>query len=300
MKLLITGLNGFVAGSIVAHARKDGDVYGVDLTKPEGLPADIQAFQMDLLDKDKLAGLYTDIKPDAVIHTAAIANIDVCETNREIAWKINVGITEQLADLCRETATKMILCSTDSVFDGIKGFYTENDTPAAVNFYASTKVEAEKIVLSASPDNVVARLALVMGLPVMGKGNSFLADTIAKLTNGETVKFPENEIRTPVDVVTLGAALTELAGSNFGGIVHLSGNTRINRYQMAIRIAEKLGFQPGLIVPTDSNSMPGRAPRPNDASMDNSLARKILKTPMRTLEEGLELILNFNRKNESI
>lgn len=271
-------------------------MHGVDLTEPAGLPGDIHAYQLDLLDKEKVAGLFRVVKPDAVIHTAAIANIDVCENNKESAWKINVGITAQIAELCRESGAKMIFCSTDSVFDGIKGSYTETDLPDAVNYYAKTKVAAEILVLDASPGNIVARLALVMGMPVMGKGNSFLADTIEKLTNEEPVKFPANEIRTPIDVVTLGAALTELAGSSYGGIVHLSGNTRINRYQMAIRIAEKLGFKASLIESTDSNSMPGRAPRPNDASMDNSLAKKILGTPMRSLEEGLELTLNFTGK----
>ena len=289
-------MNGFVAGSIVAHARENWEVYGLDLTGPVGLPGDIRSFQLDLLDKEKLEEVFLRIKPDAVIHTAAIANIDVCENNQEQAWNINVGVTKQLADLCRETGSKMVLCSTDSVFDGIKGSYTETDTPGAVNFYARTKVAAEEIVLGASPANVVARLALVMGLPVMGKGNSFLADTIEKLTGGASVKFPENEIRTPVDVVTLGAALTELAGNNFGGVIHLSGNTRINRYQMALQIAGRLGFPTSLIEPTDSNSMPGRAPRPNDASMDNSLAKKILKTPMLSLGEGLELTLTFKTK----
>lgn len=293
MKLLVTGLNGFVAGSIIAHARKKWEVHGVDISETIGLPADIHAHQLDLTDQEKVAILFHQIKPDAVIHTAAMANIDVCENNKELAWKINVEITQTIAELCKEAEIRMIVCSTDTVFDGKKGHYTEKDQPHAVNYYAETKIEAEKIVLAASAKNIVARLSLVMGLPVMGKGNSFLADTIEKLKKGESVKFPENEIRTPIDVVTLGSALAELAGSSFGGIVHLSGNTRINRYKMAIQIAETLGFPAELIISTDSNAMTGRAPRPNDASMDNSLATKILQTPMRSLSEGLNLTLNY-------
>lgn len=293
MKLLITGLNGFVAGSIIAHARKKWEVHGVDVSKTIGLPAEIRAHQLDLTDKEKVALLFHQIKPDAVIHTAAIANIDVCENNKDLAWKVNVEITQIMADLCKEAGIRMIVCSTDTVFDGKKGHYTEKDQPHAVNYYAETKIEAEKIVLAASAKNIVARLSLVMGLPVMGKGNSFLADTIEKLKKGESVKFPENEIRTPIDVVTLGSALVELAGSTFGGIVHLSGNTRVNRYKMAIQIAETLGFPAELIISTDSNAMTGRAPRPNDASMDNSLATKILQTPMCSLSEGLNLTLNY-------
>jgi len=293
MKLLITGLNGFVAGSIIAHARKGWEIHGVDVAEATGLPAGIQAHQLDLTDQEKFAALFEKINPDAVIHTAAIANIDVCENNQELAWKVNVGITDTIARLCQTSRAKMIVCSTDTVFDGIKGYYTEEDAPHAVNFYAKTKVEAERIVLSASPKNIVARLSLVMGMPVMGKGNSFLADMIEKLGKGETVKFPANEIRTPIDVVTLGSALAELAGSGYGGIVHLSGNTRINRYEMAIQIAETLGLPTGLVEGTDSNALEGRAPRPNDASMINQLAKNILTTPMRSLAEGLSLTLNF-------
>jgi dTDP-4-dehydrorhamnose reductase len=296
MKLLVTGMNGFVAGSIIAHARKDWEIHGVDVTEPFGLPEDVHSYKVDLLDKALVSDLFSRVKPDAVIHTAAIANIDVCENNKDLAWKVNVGITENIAKFCKEYGAKMIVCSTDSVFDGEKGYYTEKDEPHAVNYYAETKVAAEKIVLGSSEKNIVTRLALVMGLPVLGKGNSFLADTIEKLGKGESVKFPENEIRTPIDVVTLGSALAELAGCSYGGIVHLSGNTRINRYEMAVQIAEKLGFSKNLIESTDSNAMPGRAPRPNDASMDNSLAKRLLKTHMRTLAEGLELTLNFKIK----
>ncbi len=293
MRLLITGLNGFVAGSIVAHARKNWEVHGVDIFKTVGLPSDIHAYQLDLMDGDRLSLLFNQIKPDAVIHTAAIANIDVCENNKELAWKVNVEITQTIAELCKQYGAKMIVCSTDTVFSGTKGFYNEEDEPHAVNYYAKTKIEAERVVLDASSINIVARLSLVIGLPVLGKGNSFLADTIEKLKNGESVIFPENEIRTPVDVITVGSALSELAGCNFGGIVHLSGNTRINRYLMAVRIAEMLGVNPGLVQSTDSNAMEGRAPRPNDASMKNDLAKKLLGTPMRSLNEGLDLTLNF-------
>lgn len=295
MKLLVTGQNGFVAGSVIAQARKTWQVHGVDYMNPNEFPSDVVCHTLDLRDKEKLVALVEAIQPDAIIHTAAIANIDTCEENQNLARTINVGATETLAGICRAKGVKMVLCSTDSVFDGVKGFYSETDEPHALNYYAETKIEAEKIVLNASTRNVVARLSLVMGLPVFGQGNSFLADTIQKLKAGTPVNFPANEIRTPVDVITLGSALTELAGNKFGGIIHLSGNTRINRYDMAVQIATGLGYNPELIMATNSNSIPGRAPRPDDASLDNSLACRILQTPMLTLVEGLALTLNYNK-----
>jgi len=293
MKLLITGVNGFVAGSVVAHAKGKWEIHGIGRSEGFTDKYGVIYHVADLLDDKNLKTLFLAIKPDAVIHTAAMANIDVCQKNRELAEQVNVGITKNIAALCSETGAKMVFCSTDAVFDGTKGDYSESDTPGAVNYYAETKIKAEKIVLSASGKNVVARLALVMGLPVIGKGNSFLADTIEKFKNGVAVPFPANETRTPVDVITLGSALAELAGNDFGGIIHLSGNTKINRYEMALQIASTLGFSHDLILSTDSNAMEGRAPRSNDVSMDNSLAKKILKTPMCTLSEGLDLTLHF-------
>ena len=293
MKLLITGANGFVAGSVIAHAKGKFEIHGIDIA---GHPVNHHSgnyYSLDLLDDQKLTTVFNDIHPDVVIHAAAMANIDECQYNQERAGQINVGITETIARLCQQSNAKMILCSTDTVFDGTKGNYIETDLPHAVNFYAETKIRAEKIVLSASGKNVVARLSLVMGMPVMGQGNSFLADTLNKLKQGTPVSFPANEIRTPIDVVTLGSALVELAGNDFTGIVHLAGNTKVTRFDMAFLIATQTGFSPNLIISVNSNSIEGRAPRPNNASMNNSLAARILKTPMKTLAEGLDLTLNF-------
>ena len=125
---------------------------------------------------------------------------------------------------------------------------------------------------------MVARLALVMGLPVMGSGNSFLAEMIGKLEKHETLKMATNEIRTPVDVISLGAALLELAASDVTGTIHLSGNTRVK-------------------VPIDSSELKGRAPRPADVSLSNEKARSLLKTPLLSLEEGLRLSLEKGNKN---
>jgi len=298
MKLLITGSNGFVAGSIIAHAQAHWEVHGIARS---ALPVDhgnVYYHLLDLLDAEKLAELFIKIKPDVVIHAAAIANIDFCEKNKNIAEAINADVTKTIARLCKETDIKMIHCSTDTIFDGTKGYYTEDDLPNPINFYAETKVKSEEIVLISSPKNVVARLALVMGLLSREKGNSFLFDLIEKLKNNEPVKFAENETRTPIDVITLGAALVELAGNNFAGIIHLAGNTRINRFNMAKEIAMAMKFSPELIISTNSNAIPDRAPRPNDVSMVNTKAKQILETPMCSLQEGLGLVLN--RKMEEL
>ena len=291
MKVLVTGSSGFVAGSILAQTPADWQVHAIGRSAAPATELKAAFHQVDLLDEDLLAEVLYAIAPDAVIHTAALANIDFCEQNQDLADRINVDATGRLAAICKNLSARLVFCSTDSIFAGEKAYYQETDTPLPLNHYARTKIRAEELVMSAAPSNIVARLSLVIGLPIMGRGNSFLSDMITRLGKGEQMKFAVNEIRTPVDLVTLGAALTELAAGSFSGTIHLAGNTRINRYEMALHIAKETGLPQAQILAVDSNALSGRAPRPNDVSLNNSLAKKVLQTPMLTLDEGLRLTL---------
>ena len=295
-RLLVTGYGGFVAGSVVKQAQADWDVIALSRRNIVDGRDDICCIQFDLREIDRLRTVFEEVQPAAVIHAAAMANIDYCQSHQEEAEAINVGVTSRLAELCRQCGSKMVFCSTDTVFDGKQGMYVEEDVPSPLNYYAETKVRAEQVVQGELDNVVVTRLSLVMGLPLIGAGNSFLASMIGSFQQGTPVAIAENEIRTPIDVITLGRALLELAGNDFTGILHLAGNTRLNRYEMAVQIAERLGFPRDLVLPTNSNALPDRAPRPNDASLDNSKAKQVLTTPMLSLSEGLDLILETAEK----
>jgi len=187
-----------------------------------------------------------------------------------------------------------VFCSTDTVFDGEHAPYSETATPRPVNFYAQTKVAAEEIVARLAARAVIARLSLVVGLPFLGAGNSFLSRMIAAFKDGRTVAVPEHEVRTPVDVVTVGRALLELAAGDRHGIFHLAGHDRLNRFEMAQKIAVRFGFPKDFVVAQAADVTPGRAPRPRDVSLDNTKAGAKLRTPMRTFDEALSLILQAN------
>ncbi|MDX9975898.1 MAG: sugar nucleotide-binding protein, partial [FCB group bacterium] len=176
-KLVVTGYGGFVAGSTVWQALQsdDWDVYAFTLTEDAVERERFHCAKFDLCESKTLAETVRRIEPHAIVHTAALADIDFCEKNKAMADKVNVGVTRELAKLCADLGSKLIVCSTDTVFDGEKGMYTEEDIPRALNHYAKTKIEAEGIVRESLPNSVVARLSLVMGLPVMGAGNSILA-----------------------------------------------------------------------------------------------------------------------------
>ncbi len=295
-RLLVTGPTGFVAGSVIVQAKQRMEVHGAGRNRPDDKSGNVRYHRLDVLDRNQWAALFQKIRPDGVLHAAAISDIDYCQNNRNIAEKVNTEYTRILVDLCAETGAKMVFCSTDNVFNGKKGHYSEEDLPDPVNFYGETKLKAEKLVAGLGEKGVIARLALVMGLPVMGRGNSFLATMMDKLKAGETMNFATNEIRTPIDVITLGRALIELIDNDFSGIIHLGGSSRLTRYDMARQITERLGFPHGLIKAVDSDIFKNRAPRPKDVSMANEKAKQVLNTPMLSLAGGLDLVLSYREK----
>ena len=290
-RLLVTGAQGFVAGSVLAQASKDWEVHALSRN---AAPAGSNSWDWHVCDPlvpGELEKAFREIQPHAVIHTAALADIDYCETHPELAEAVNVGLTRNLANLCGATGARLVHCSTDTVFDGEHAPYNEDAIPSPVNLYGNTKVAAEEIVAKLGTRGIIARLALVVGLPFLGEGNSFLARMIKTLKEGNAVSATEREIRTPVDVVTVGKALLELADGSYGGVVNLAGLSRVNRLQLAQAIADRFGFSRELVLAQATASAPGRAPRPRDVSLDNQKTRSMLQTQMCTLDEGLSLIL---------
>jgi dTDP-4-dehydrorhamnose reductase len=294
-RLFVTGCDGFVAGTVVHQTPRTWELHALSLGEQLVRRDGLTWHTFDLRDNEHLSRLFREVKPEALIHAAAMADIDFCEANRDVARQVNVGVTEALANLCRECGTKMIVLSTDTVFDGEKGNYVEEDPPRPINFYAETKAAAERIVSGLSGDWVVTRLALVMGLPMLDAGNSFLSRMIPAFASGKEVGAPDNEIRSPIDVITAARALLELAGNDYTGYLHLAGNDVASRFEMARRIAAKLGFPQRLVVARNAAAIPGRAPRPLNVSLSNQKARRVLRTPMRGIEDGLDLVLSAKK-----
>lgn len=290
-RVMVTGAGGFVAGAIVHQADAEWEVHAITRKEPLLQRPGLAWHILDLTDSERLREEFERIAPDAVIHAAAIADIDFCEANREKAQRVNTGVTQGLICLCNAAGARFVFLSTDNVFDGNKGNYTEEDPPSPLSWYGATKVEAEHLVTDSCANGIVVRVSVVMGLPMLGAGNSFLSRMIPVLEAGKELGVPDNEIRSPIDIITAARALLELAGNNLTGCLHLAGNDILNRYEMAKRLATRLGYNPNLVVARDPTYIAGRAARPLDASLCNKKARSVLHTPMQGLEEGLELVL---------
>src|SRR5437870_5210563 len=197
-KLLVTGGSGFVAGSVLAKAGPQWDLHAVSrgpqpvrvIPRPASgsvnpiLENSCEWHAVDPLVASHFSDLFREIRPGVIIHTAALADIDFCEAHPGLARAVNVEFTLNLVTLCAEIGTRLVFCSTDTIFDGEHAPYQEDDSPGPLNHYARTKVEAEQIVSRLGARAVIARLSLVVGLPVLGAGNSFLARMIDSFKEG--------------------------------------------------------------------------------------------------------------------
>ena len=288
----ITGGGGFVAGSVIHQAPPDWALHALSGKVPLARRKGLVWHTLDLKQPGEVKRTLEEIAPDVVIHAAATADIDLCERNPDLARTLNVTLTQAVADSCSRARSQLIYVSTDNVFDGERGNYIEADQPCPINEYARTKAAGEAIVAAVS-GSTIARISLVMGFGPLGGGNSFLERTIPMLRAGQTINVPPEEIRTPIDVLTLGKALLELATRSFPGTMHLSGNDALDRVSLTRRIAERFGYSPGLVRPRAPDQIARRAPRPRDVSMSNAKAREVLATPMLDFSHALERVFDF-------
>jgi len=288
MKYLVTGSAGLVGSRVIKELTElDHKVYSCyNYMKPEnGIPT-----KLDLTNTNDIKDVIDRIKPDRIIHLAAMTNVDLCETEQDLATKINVKSTEIIA---REAAKKnafFIYVSTDYVFDGIQGMKKENDTPNPLGFYGKSKLDGELTLNNLASGWCIARTSTPFGIHKTKK--SFPLWVKENLEEKIEIPVLIDQFTSPTYVPNLSKMLIEIATRQIAGIIHTAGATRISRFQLAEMIADKLNLDKTLLKPTKINEMNWKAPRPKDSSLDVSLANEILNEKPQSIQKGLELFLS--------
>ena len=288
-KLMIFGGGGFIGGNLTRVAQQKGwEVYAVD-NRPR-LQAEWRT--ADISDKDTVDEVIRSVSPEAVVNLAAIADIDQAEREKELAHRVNVDGARFIAESCSTHGIRYVFFSSDAVFDGEAGPYAEGDAPRPVNYYGRTKMEAEKAVLEAYPRAVIVRISLVLGFPVTG-GNSFFANLLGKLKEQKDLAYPIDEIRTPVDVLTLCECVLELCESDFFGVIHVGATDSISRYDLVRKLTRGFGYDENRIVPQALPKVnPGRAPRHKNGIINVAKAQRVLKTRLLSTDQGIQRALS--------
>ncbi len=265
-RLLLTGASGFLGHYVAAQAKETHQVVGLTHQNTPSQPG-IQVLKLDIADLTGLRNVVREVRPDYIIHTAAIGDVNFCQQNPAVSQKINVEATVYLAKLAAELAIPFVFTSSDMVFDGKKGRYTEADAPNPLNLYGEQKARAEEGIATVYPDAAVCRMPLMYG----AGAKNFFGQHLQKLCKGEELALFTDEYRTPLGGISAARGLL-LAMEQFKGFYHLGGPERISRYGFGLLMAEAANIPSPHIKPTLQAHLAMAAPRPADASLDSSKA----------------------------
>ncbi len=287
MKLLVTGASGLFGSKLAEIALARNQVYS-GFSKdavPFGIP-----IKFDVSDKNQVEAAFEASKPDVVVHAATLTDVDKCELDKPLAWKINVEGTKNVAEATAKYGAFLVYISTDYVFGGEKGCYKEEAAPKPINYYGLTKLKAEETATQFVPGCCIARASVIYGAtPAAGKIN-FALWLINKLRSGERVRIVTDQWNSPTLNTSLANMTLEVVDRRLSGIFHLCGASRVSRYEFALKIAETFGLDAGLIERVDSSTFKLPAKRPMDSSLDTSKANTLLKNKPLQLAEALALL----------
>ena len=278
-KIILFGY-GFLGKNIYFELEKKGLV--VIKTKLEEMK---DVIQLDISDHKKISDLIDKEKPDIVINCAGRNDIDFLEKNPEQAIAINSIGPEIIAKKCEECNSRLVHISTDSIFDGQKGMYDENDVPNPKNIYAKTKLEGEKKVTKECSNSVIVRTNFY------GIDNSrkyLFNNMLEKLKQKQDIIGFDDVHFTPLSVENLSQQITDVTFSNYNGIIHLGSDKKISKYEFCKIMAQKLGFGENYVKQGSIDNLSFIAERPKNTSLNNKVSKSIVKHKSIEFEDWLE------------
>jgi dTDP-4-dehydrorhamnose reductase len=276
-RLLVTGGSGYLGGWVVRLARGRWDVAATYLTHPADEPgADWR--RLDVRDEAAANALVADVRPDVIAHTAAINPGQGTDFEA-----VNTVGTRHIARAATKHGARLIHVSSDVLFDGRKGNYVEEDPPSPINPYGHSKALAEGEVHASGAEAVIVRTSLIYGWrPRLGRQMRWM---LGDLQAGKPVRLYTDELRCPIWVESLGAAVVELADLDYTGILHVAGAQPLSRYDFGVQLLRFHGVDLGAVVPVSARG--GTPHRPLDGTLDSSRARALLRTPLPGVDEVL-------------
>lgn len=284
MRLLITGASGLLGQKTVHLAlQKNHEVYSMYKENPTNLG---KAIKLDLTNVGKILKVITRLRPEAIIHTAAYTNVDGCEINKDIAWNVNAEATKQIAIASTNINAHLAYVSTDYVFDGEKGLYSEEDKPSPIDHYGYTKLEGEEFTKEHSQEWCITRTSVIYGLGQTQKLN-FATWIINNLNKGKEVRIVTDQFVSPTLNTNLAEMLLEIVERRITGIFHTAGATRTSRHEFARKLAQIFDLDSNLIKPIKMNDLLWKAKRPKDSSLNVSKASALLNARPLKLNEAL-------------
>ena len=291
MMILITGSNGLLGQKLVKHLTKNNIPFIATSKGKNRNPdcMDASYSTMDICSVEDIKSVFDRFIPTHVIHTAAMTNVDECEEFPLECEKLNVEATQLLFEAAQKIGAHFQLLSTDFVFDGLKGNYSETDTPNPLSVYARSKVSAEKLVTTSRYLNY----SIVRTIILYGKANNLSRSNIVcwakeALSKGQPMTIIDDQFRAPTWADDLAWACIRICDLQKTGIYHIAGPETMSIYDLVLRIAKFYSFSTDFLTKTDSLSLNQKAKRPPKTGFDLQKAQAELSYKPKTLEETLK------------
>ena len=300
MKILVTGATGLLGQKLTSLLIQKHDIHTI-ATARKAVNYNLKNAEfriLDVTDKKETEKVILEVKPNVVIHTAAMTQVDQCETEREACWKANVTAIEYLISACEKVNAFLVHVSTDFIFDGSHGPLDEAAIPNPVSYYGESKLAGEKLVINSKLDWVILRTVLVYGITEDMSRSNIVLWVKKSLEEGKSINVVNDQWRTPTLAEDLAMACYLAATKRSKGIFNISGEKMMTPYDIAIETADFFGLDKSLIKETDSSKFKQVAARPLKTGFIIEKAKRELGYQPHSFREGLEVIrksLNVNR-----
>ena len=291
-KILVTGSNGLLGQKLILKLSKDPEVQLLGISKGENRVLDLNFdYQsIDITDENSVHQVIDEFSPEIIIHTAAMTNVDACESDKEGCLNLNVRATQYIADAAQKHKSHIVHLSTDFIFDGNQGPYREEDEPNPLSFYGHSKWDSEKIIQAYPYPWSIARTVLVYGtVPGLSRSNIVLW-AIGALKKGDPLKVVNDQFRSPTLAEDLAEGCILIAKGGYEGIFNISGPDYMSVLELVERVADFFKLRKDLIHPISSNTLNQVAKRPPITGFIIDKAVQKLGYNPHSFEKGLAIV----------
>jgi dTDP-4-dehydrorhamnose reductase len=292
-KILITGSNGLLGQKLVELISKNFAYQLIATSRGENRLKTKDGYfytSLDICIKEEIDNVIALHKPDYVIHTAAMTNVDQCESEKEHCLKMNVEAVKNIAEACKVNNAFLIHLSTDFIFDGTAGPYKEDDLPNPLSFYGQSKLDAEALVKESGCKWAIVRTVIVYGVAQDMSRSNIVLWVKNNLEQSKAINVVNDQWRTPTLAEDLAKGCMLIVENNTEGVFNISGEEMLTPFEMAIKTADFFGLNKNLIQQTDGSKFSQPAKRPPKTGFIIEKAKKILGYNPHTFEEGLAVL----------
>jgi len=299
MKILITGSNGLLGQKLVHKLSKDSEVELIATSRGQNRLSSKEGYtyqSLDITDEAQVESVLAEAKPDVVINTAAMTNVDACEADKEGCDKLNVDAVKYIVDACKGNHAHLVHLSTDFIFDGDDGPYHEEADPNPISYYGESKLKAEKIVQESGVDAAILRTVLVYGIAEDMSRSNIALWAKGALEKGQKINVVDDQFRSPTLAEDLADGCILAAKQKAKGIYNISGKDQLSVLEIVQQVADFWKLDKSLINPVSSTTLSQPAKRPPKTGFILDKAIRELGYKPHSFREGLA-VLDEQMKN---